>query len=137
MAGLVALGTASCQVVERREVPVVVDAEPLKGRAVRVWEAVSRSGERLGLLVRFEASLASEVHFMVRNPWHQDLGLIDANGRAYRFLPHARDPVWVGTGTIAEGVARVLEAGACELLELPFEPASDEPRTASAESAGL
>lgn len=117
---LATLCLTACQTIDSQVQPVAVSSEARTGRPVQAWEAVGGHGERLGLVVRFEATAREEVHFIVRNVWHQDLGLIDANGRAYRFRPHSPEPFWVGTGTVPEGVQRVLASEPCELFEVEF-----------------
>ena len=89
------------------------------GTHERTWE-VRGGGEPLGLVVLFlEQGLARDSVYVVRNSWHQDLGLIDGLGRAYRYLPHHEEPVWVGSGTIAAGACAILGARSeCELIEL-------------------
>ncbi len=89
------------------------------GTLERTWE-VRSGGEPLGLVVLFqEHGLVRDSLYVVRNPWHQDLGMIDGLGRAYRYLPHHEEPVWVGSGTIAAGAREILGAGEeCELIEL-------------------
>lgn len=86
----------------------------------RTWE-VRSGGEPLGLVVQFqERGRTCDSLYVVRNPWHQDLGMIDGLGRAYRYLPHREEPVWVGSGTIAAGARAILGAQEeCELIELP------------------
>jgi hypothetical protein len=88
------------------------------GTHARTWE-VHCEGELLGLVVLFqERGLARDSVYVVRNPWNQDLGLIDGLGRAFRYLPHHAEPAWVGSGTIAVGAQRILGAQAtCELVE--------------------
>ena len=55
--------------------------------------------------------------------------MIDAHGRAYRYMPHQREPAWVGTGTIAQGAGAILDIGVpCRLIEL----ASPEPSSPAA-----
>ena len=73
----------------------------------------------------------------MRNPWQQELGTIDAQGRAWRFVPHEREARWVGTGTLAEGARAILaEAAPVEAalrssprwscVEVPLEALADE-----------
>lgn len=119
---LVAAASHGCETTEshqplRAETPVVLQATP-----TRAWEI--KDGERLlGYLVSFEGDGDHTTVYMVQNPWHQDLGLIDALGRAYRYLPHHREPAWVGTGTVAGGVAGILGLqGECELVETELVP---------------
>ena len=42
-----------------------------------------------------EDGAARDSVYVVRNLWHQALGLIDGLGRAYRYLPHEEEPAWV------------------------------------------
>jgi hypothetical protein len=121
---LVSIGVlGACHVVEIRE-PVANSAEMRVGVPARSWEIVDERGEAIGLLVRFDVSGSPEDSlYMVRNVWHQDLGLVDAHGRAFRYLPHHREPAWIGCGTVLEGVERILKREDCALAEMPF----DEP----------
>jgi hypothetical protein len=69
-----------------------------------------------------ERGLARDSIYVVRNPWHQDLGLIDGHGRAYRYVPHLEEPVWVGSGTVSAGARAILGlADDCELIEIEEE----------------
>ncbi len=114
-----ALLLGACQTTETRR-PIAATGEIEVGTPARCWEVVAGASEPAGLLVLFEGSSPETAHYMVRNIWHQDLGLIDAYGRAYRYLPHHKSPAWVGTGTVQEGVARILERADCALFEVPF-----------------
>jgi hypothetical protein len=115
---------------------IVSSAEP-----VRAWRVVAE-GRELGAVVQFDASPGSAGrYYSVRNPWQQELGTIDAQGRAWRFVPHEREARWVATGTLAEGAAAILEAAAvpetaqpAELVEVPLE-ALDPARGAAREAA--
>ena len=90
------------------------------------WE-VRHGSEVVGLVVFFEANgPAEDSLYMVRNVWHQDLGLIDAFGRAYRYVPHHSDPAWVGSGSVRQGVERILGLQGCALHEFPL-PAESLP----------
>src|SRR5262245_49062185 len=109
---------ASCRTTETRG-PARAPAPIVRlGTRARTW-AVRCGDELVGLVVLFqERGLARDSVYLVRNTWNQDLGLIDGHGRAYRYLPHQGDPAWVGSGTIAGGVERILGArGPCELFE--------------------
>jgi hypothetical protein len=117
----------ACATTERR-VPIVSDSPAVRtARPARAWE-VRRGDEVVGRVVYFEerSDLRGAI-YVVRNPWHQDLGMVDALGRAYRYLPHHLEPAWVGTGTVAQGVARILglPVAECELDEVEL-PASAE-----------
>jgi len=100
------------------------------GTRERTWE-VRSGGEPLGFVVLFqERGLVRDSLYVVRNPWHQDLGMIDGLGRAFRYLPHCEEPVWVGSGTIVAGARVILgAAGECELIEL------DDPARALADGS--
>ena len=78
--------------------------------AERAW-LVEDGGAFLGSVVRFGSSDGSDgFYYMVRNPWDQDVGLVDHLGRAWKRIPHEED-AWLGTGTVLEGVRLVLGAG--------------------------
>ena len=115
-----ALAAAGCTttVIERPPVPVAIMRV---SNPEEVFEVVRGEGERVGLVVRFEGDEPGRAHYMVRNIWHQDLGLIDHLGRAYRYVPHRPEPLWVGTGTVEEGVEEILGVDDCLLFELPFQ----------------
>ncbi len=73
----------------------------------------------VGEVVQFGLPAGDDSLFVVRNDWSQDLGVVDALGRAFRFVPHSEHPVWVGTGTVAQGAARILSIeGSCSLVEV-------------------
>jgi hypothetical protein len=75
--------------------------------------------------VRFEDESAPEhTFFSVRNERHQELGMIDRLGRAFRYRPHERDPEWLGTGTVLDGTRRILGAGTA-LVEVERAGAGD------------
>jgi hypothetical protein len=83
-----------------------------RAEAVFVWEL--REAERvLGFVVRFETGEAiSKTYYSVRNEHHQELGLVDADGRAWRYRAHQRDPEWLGTGTVVNGARLILDGSA-------------------------
>ncbi|MSR62997.1 MAG: hypothetical protein EXS08_11185 [Planctomycetes bacterium] len=118
LTGALAL-TLGCRTIATRSLSSSPTPLVRVGTQAKTWE-VRSAGERLGLVVLFqERGLVRDSVYLVRNPWNQDLGLIDGLGRAYRYLPHEEEPAWVGTGTIAVGAQRILGAGDdCELVEL-------------------
>ena len=78
--------------------------------AQRAW-LVEDEDSFLGSVIRFESREGSEeFFFMVRNPWDQDVGMIDHLGRTWKRVPHEED-AWLGTVTVLEGVQRILGAG--------------------------
>ena len=106
------------------------------GARTRSWE-LQRQGEPLGIVVLFqEHGHARDSVYVVRNLWHQDLGLIDGLGRAFRYLPHLEEPTWVGSGTVLAGAQRILDAeGDCALVELAVPDASTSSMAVSAQRA--
>ena len=88
----------------------------------RSWSLVD-GGATLGFVVLFakeghEAD-PQKTYFSVRNALHQELGTVDALGRAWRFVPHQREAAWIGTGTLVEGARLILGGGdGAELVEL-------------------
>ncbi len=70
----------------------------------RVWEGT----KRVGYVIRFdELGGAGETLLSVRNAHNQDLGWIDAQGRAWRYRLHA-EPEWIGTGSRAMATGLIL-----------------------------
>ena len=115
---------------ERLSSPEV--APPVVGVNEASWR-VTADGELVGFVRRYSPELGGPAApeeagygpwYAVQNRWAQELGLIDELGRAWRLRPHSEGPEWVGTGTVAEGVAEVLELD--EDLEL--EPLGPAPR---------
>jgi len=113
------LVATSCLLTETREVASSPPPLVRVGTRQRMWE-VHRSSELVGMVVLFhEHGEARDSVYVVRNPWHQDLGLIDGLGRAFRYVPHREEPSWVGSGTIALGAERILGLeGQCLLTEV-------------------
>ncbi len=111
LAGMISLpgaGLGGCRVTETRE-SVHVEQPPIRrASAALLWNVIIE-GSPVGEVVFYESALrAADSFYMVRNVWQQELGLIDSLGRAYRFTPHTEEPSWVGTGTVTQGVARIL-----------------------------
>lgn len=89
--------------------------------AERAW-VVEDGRSFLGSVVRFAGqSDPEEFFFMVRNPWDQDVGMIDHLGRSWKRIPHEED-AWLGTGTVLEGVQQILGVGEeARMAELPIQ----------------
>lgn len=125
-----ALVLASCRTTETRRLNFSEPGGEVRVASMeRTWE-IRAGDDVVGELVFFEAhGPMQDSVFVVRNCWHQDLGMIDALGRAYRYMPHQREPAWVGTGTIAQGAENILDVGLpCRLVELLSpEPSSPAP----------
>jgi hypothetical protein len=115
-----ALVLASCRTTETRRLNFSEPGGEVRVASLeRTWE-IRAGDDVVGELVFFEShGPMQDSVFVVRNRWHQDLGMIDALGRAYRYMPHQREPAWVGTGTIAQGAEDILDVGVpCRLVEL-------------------
>jgi hypothetical protein len=89
---------------------------------VEAWELWDADA-RLGSIVRYEGTGPGRKGFFgVRDVDGQDLGMIDLQGRAWRYRPHRREPEWLGTGTILKGARLVLGGGAAShLVEIELE----------------
>jgi hypothetical protein len=129
--------SAGCITTETRAVSSTPTPAVRVGTHARTWE-VRCAGELVGQVVLFqEHGLARDSVYVVRNPWHQDLGLIDGLGRAYRYLPHHEEPAWVGSGTVTAGAERILGlSGACELVEIADPDPAVEASSGSAADDG-
>ena len=124
VAGL--MGLASCRTTESKR-PVQPESPVVhRAAAERAWDVLV-GGDLVGHVVHFSSEDAPEQSvYMVRNDYDQDLGWVDHLGRAYRLLPHHRDPAWVGTGTVSQGVERILRIeGEATMVEVSLENASD------------
>lgn len=122
---LLGLAPGACRTATTESSTNTQDAIVTRTLAVRAWEVWDRSG-CLGSVVRYE-DLAdpARAFYAVRNPDQQDLGIVDLEGRAWRYLPHQRDPDWLGTGTVLQGTTRILGGDAsCKLREVPVESLS-------------
>src|SRR5262245_370592 len=108
----------ACRVTTTERIARPQEGRVEHGAATRSWNALA-DGALIGRVVLFEAEDRPEAPvFMVQNELGQDLGLVDSLGRAWRYRPHQRDADWLGTGTVGEGVARILGAETCLLEEV-------------------
>jgi hypothetical protein len=116
---LIAACAASCRTTTTSTPPGLSEAIVLRSNAVRAWDVVDRSG-RVGFVVRFEEpGTVGRAWFSVRNPYAQELGIVDVDGRAWRYRPHQREPDWLGSGTVLAGASRILDANpGSELVEI-------------------
>lgn len=117
---LAALPLGGCR-TRRSHAPANMEGgRPQSLRAARAFE-VRAEGELAGYLVLYESEgAARDFYYAVQNELRQELGMIDALGRAWRFRAFQREPDWIGTGTVAQGAAAVLGlAGEPALLEVP------------------
>jgi hypothetical protein len=87
------------------------------GTAAKAWD-VRDDGRLLGSLVRYDMqSDVRQGYYSVRNRDGQELGLVDLEGRAWRYRPHEREAEWLGTGTVLEGARRILSGSWATALE--------------------
>ena len=95
----------------REEAPINADTALVQRLdPQRAWRVLD-SGQTVGFVVRFaDPALPTRCSYSVRNTLHQELGTIDELGRAWRFVPHQREAVWVVTSTLSVGSARILGA---------------------------
>ncbi|MFT6833215.1 MAG: hypothetical protein ACJAZN_003396 [Planctomycetota bacterium] len=100
--------------------PVGADQAVLMAIPVsRAW-IVHEGDQIVGSVIRYsETGADGRFLYVVRNPWDQDLGVIDERGRAWRRIPHQEDH-WIGTGTVLHGVRQILDTGIeGRLVEIP------------------
>lgn len=118
---LLACATA-CKTTRTSSPPGLGEAVVLRSNAVRAWDVVE-GGSRAGSIVRFEEPGANgRAWFSVRNVHAQEIGIVDVDGRAWRYRPHRREPEWLGSGTVLGGAIRILGAGEkAELVEVALD----------------
>jgi len=123
------LATASaCRSVTTQQ-PINLDsAVATRGEPVRAWEVLDH-GRVVGSLVRYDdAADPARGFFSVRNVDRQSLGIIDLDGRAWRYRPHVKEAEWLGTGTVAQSASWILGCSpSCELHEIPLHELEQEP----------
>lgn len=76
----------------------------------QAWIVKDQGGQHLGYLVHFQENSSAtqpKGFFSVRNTFQQELGLVDDLGRSWRFEPHAKQPMWLGSGTVSEATSRI------------------------------
>jgi hypothetical protein len=116
------VGALACRSVST-DVPINLDAAvAAHAEPVRAWE-VRDGGRAVGSVVWYaDQGRAERGFFSVRNLEQQVLGIVDIEGRAWRYRPHERDPEWLGTGTVARGASWILGCSeSCEIAEVPLE----------------
>lgn len=124
LALLAALPTlcAACRTTAT-QVPVNMEsAVVLRATAVSAWR-VEDEGALAGYVVRFDAPEREDrSYFSVRNEHRQEIGLVDRDGRAWRYRAFVRDAEWVGTGTVRSGVRTILGTSErTRLVSIPVE----------------
>ncbi|MEM9800766.1 MAG: hypothetical protein AAGA20_10615 [Planctomycetota bacterium] len=131
LASLAGIPLAACMTSTTSMEPPGLDRAVLTPvPAVRAWVVLDDDAV-IGSVVRY-AENGSDGRFLyvVRNLWDQDLGVVDELGRAWRRVPHREDK-WIGTGTVADGVRRILDVGdSASMSERPIEDVEDATREA-------
>jgi hypothetical protein len=123
LAPLAVLG--ACRTTRVEEPAGMQLAQPAQLEPARAWRVVDQ-GQTLGIVVQFEMAndpgSTAHHYYSVRNRLEQELGSIDALGRAWRFEVHQRDARLVATGTLLQGACAILgAAGAAQLVEEPLD----------------
>ena len=115
------LGLGACETTQTVRITPAGVGLVTATEASRCWKVLEH-GEPQGWVVRFEGPGGpGHEYYSVRNLHHQELGTLDEQGRAWRFVPHEREAEWVATGTVLEGTRLILELGfEAELEEMPL-----------------
>ncbi len=80
----------------------------VRGMPDEAWQVVD-GGRVLGFVVHYgTGDDADKAYFSVRNEHQQELGIVDAQGRAWRYRAHQREPDWLGSGTVVSGSRSIL-----------------------------
>lgn len=102
-----ALALSSCETIETTGPASSPAAVVRASQPSGAW--VLRTGGRtVGALVRFEEAGSGRFLYSVQDGWGFDRGIVDAEGRAWRYVPHA-EPEWTSTGTVLAGAGAILE----------------------------
>jgi len=122
IAVLLGVCACACRTTKTSTPPGLAEAVVLRSSATRAWDVVEGT-ERAGSIVRFEEpGTNGRAWFSVRNVHAQEIGIVDVEGRAWRYRPHQREPEWLGSGTVLAGASRILSAGpAAQLVEVSLE----------------
>ncbi|MBK7878444.1 MAG: hypothetical protein IPJ77_22540 [Planctomycetes bacterium] len=115
----VVLVASACRTTTQESPVGAQEFTPTQATVQETWEV--RSGLELhGFVVRYASNDAPpRIYFLVQNRDRQDLGLIDAFGRAWRYQAHERESEWVTTGTVLQGARAILGTGLeAEMVEV-------------------
>ena len=90
--------------------------EARHSQATSAWK-IWQGAQLAGFLIQFDELGGGEQSlYSVRNAHNQDLGWIDAQGRAWRYRLHD-EPEWIGTGSREMGAQSILELAGHVRLE--------------------
>jgi hypothetical protein len=119
---LLLAGASACRTTRTETPPDLGSMTATRSLVTKRWE-VREEGELRGLVLELTSQEdAPRIFFLVQNGEQQDLGIVDALGRAWRYRAHAREPDWVSTGTVSQGTRAILGLGpTAEMVALPDE----------------
>ncbi|MEZ5977302.1 MAG: hypothetical protein R3F34_03690 [Planctomycetota bacterium] len=70
---------------------------------------VRLDGAVVGHVHEYGSATSPQGHYYsVRNRWDQEVGMVDERGRFWAHRPHRDTPEHIGSGTLEEGVMRLL-----------------------------
>ncbi|HVS11319.1 MAG TPA: hypothetical protein VMS76_15725 [Planctomycetota bacterium] len=118
--GLLGSMLGACRTTETSQPAGIEQGQATVTRPLRAWR-VREDGTLRGVVIEFadpaQPDDPGRRFYSVRNPWQQELGMIDANGRAWRFVPPRGEARWIATGTLVLGANAILELGPSGALE--------------------
>jgi hypothetical protein len=108
----VALSVVGCRTTSTSGPSNLSSAVIVRAMPQEAWQV--KDGERvIGFVVRFETTGESDrAYFSVRNEHQQELGIVDAETRVWRYRAHQREPDWLGSGTVESGARSILGGSA-------------------------
>jgi hypothetical protein len=108
----VALLVVGCRTTSTSGPSNVSSAVIVRAMPQEAWQV--KDGERvIGFVVRFETTgEGDKAYFSVRNEHQQELGIVDAETRVWRYRAHQREPDWLGSGTVESGARSILAGSA-------------------------
>jgi hypothetical protein len=117
---------AACRTTSTSHAPGPDSVAITRAAPVRAWE-LWESGRCLGSMVRFEETgNAARAFYSVRNREGQEIGMVDLQGRAWRYRARESEPEWLGTGTVIEGARRILDGTpSADLVEVDLRRLQD------------
>jgi len=117
-----------CRTTVTNSPPGLANAVVTHFEPVRAWDVVDGT-RHAGSIVRFQdPDREGRAWYSVRNEHRQEVGIVDVDGRAWRYRPHEREPEWLGTGTVLASAGRILAAGpAATLVEVDVEEIAARP----------
>lgn len=119
------LALGACTTMHSVEPAGLANARAQHLRPERAWQ-LEDNGVACGRVVLFASDTADAAarssFYSVQNLRGQELGMVDVQGRAWRYEVHQRDARWLATGTLLDGARVILGAGPlAELAERPVE----------------